>query len=161
MNFRLSKIQISCDLNHYHTQLSVWSVILWKTALIPIPRQWSLILIKGCDPWSHPLADLWSLIPYTLLLPCTFGQHSGQWVKQFSIFYHGPKIWILLSISLTSSSSIFPFKKHLKIASLIVVLMLKFYAFCTLCTQPSNKLSTLRYPSCFVRLPCHICLPFN
>ena len=33
---------------------------------------------QGCDPWSHPLADLWSLIPYTLFLP---------WLKGWTLVF--------------------------------------------------------------------------
>ena len=78
----------------------------------------------------------------------TFGQHSSQWVKQFSVLYGGPKIWNLLPISLTSSFSSFAFEKNLKNYSLIVVLLLKFYVFCTLCTQAGNDDHALDIFSC-------------
>lgn len=32
-------------------------------------EKWHLSWSQGCDLWSHPLADLWCLILYTLLLP--------------------------------------------------------------------------------------------
>ena len=51
------------DFNHYHTQLSVWSLILWKTVLNPIRRPWSLTpakalipdptLLQTFVPWFH------------------------------------------------------------------------------------------------------------
>ena len=53
MQKKKSKIQIFCVSNHYHTQLSVWSLILWKTALIPIPSPWSLIP-SSCRPLIPP-----------------------------------------------------------------------------------------------------------
>ena len=79
----------------------------------------------------------------------TFSQHSSQWVKQFSVLYGGPKILNLLPISLTSSFSLFAFEKNLKNYSLIVVLLLKFYVFCTLCTQAGNDDHALDIISCF------------
>ena len=61
----------------------------------------------------------------------------GTNIKHFSILFRGPTIWNSLPVILNSSSSIFVFKKIWKIISLIVVLSLKFYVFCTLCNQVS------------------------
>ena len=43
---------------------NAWSLIQWKTPLIPIPG----VMIP--DPGSHPFFSPWSLIPYNSLRPC-------------------------------------------------------------------------------------------
>ena len=57
-------------------------------------------------------------------------------IKHFSIRYRGPTIWNSLPIT-NSSTSRLVFTKIWKIISLIVVLLLKFYVFCTLCNHVS------------------------